>query len=378
MRHLDCRLRDPVPAVRPRAVRAVRTRCSCCASAATSPRWRRRTWSATFAASATPTVRAIVDDLRKAKVDPRIRSVLLKPTGFDSPFWGKVQEVRDAILDFRKSGKPIFAYLEYGGDHEYYLATAADKVFLMPSASLDLSGVATYELFLRGTLDKIGVVPRPAPHRRLQDRASNTFTEKGYTPAHREMDESLNRDLYRAARARHRRRPARRTSGDVRALIDHGPFLPEDALRAGLSTTSRTKMRSTTKLRAGARQAHIDGDDYARVSRRLARPEQGAAHRGDLRGRRRSPAARAATTRVNGAGGRLRHADRLHPPGAARQLVTRHRAAHRQPGRIGDRLRRDLARADARARGARRSAARSRRCPTWPRRAATTSRCRRT
>src|SRR5262252_7132722 len=90
----------------------------------------------------TPTVRSIVDNLRKAKVDSRIRAVLLKPTGFQSPFWGKVQEIRDAVLDFRKSGKPIYAYVEYGGDREYYLATAADKVFLMPSAQLDLTGVA--------------------------------------------------------------------------------------------------------------------------------------------------------------------------------------------------------------------------------------------
>src|SRR5207244_12931425 len=104
----------------------------------------------------TPTVRSFVESLRKAKVDARIRAVLVKPTGFVSPYWGKVQEIRDAILDFKKSGKPIYAYLEYGGDREYYLATAADKVYLMPSTSLDLTGVATYELFLRGTLDKIG------------------------------------------------------------------------------------------------------------------------------------------------------------------------------------------------------------------------------
>src|SRR5712691_8713803 len=63
----------------------------------------------------------------------RVRAVMLRPTGFDSPFWGKVQEVRDAVIEFKKSGKPVYAYLEYGGDREYYLATAADKVFLLPS-----------------------------------------------------------------------------------------------------------------------------------------------------------------------------------------------------------------------------------------------------
>src|SRR5262245_25737879 len=62
------------------------------------------------------TVRSIVDSFRKAKIDSRIGGVLLRPTGFDSPFWGKVQEIRDAVLDFRKSGKPVYSYLEYGGD----------------------------------------------------------------------------------------------------------------------------------------------------------------------------------------------------------------------------------------------------------------------
>src|SRR5437867_5304094 len=51
----------------------------------------------------TPTVRTVIDSLRKAKVDARIRAVLLKPTSFNSPFWGKVQEIREAVLDFRKS-----------------------------------------------------------------------------------------------------------------------------------------------------------------------------------------------------------------------------------------------------------------------------------
>jgi len=46
-----------------------------------------------------PTVRSIVDNLRKAKKDARVSSVLLKPTGFDSPYWGKVQEIRDAVLE---------------------------------------------------------------------------------------------------------------------------------------------------------------------------------------------------------------------------------------------------------------------------------------
>src|SRR5439155_24154324 len=180
----------------------------------------------------TPTVRSVVENLRKARVDSRVSGILLKPTGFESAFWGKVKEIRDAIVDFKKSGKPVYAYLEYGGDREYYLATAADKIYLMPSSPLDLNGIATYELFLRGTLDKIGAYP-DLHHIGDYKSASNLFTEKGYTPAHKEMDESLNLDLYEQL-VRGIADGRKKSEADVRALIDQGPFLPEDALRAGL------------------------------------------------------------------------------------------------------------------------------------------------
>ena len=180
---------------------------------------------------AQPTVRSIVDSLRKASVDRRVSSVIIRPTS-DAALWGKVQEVRDAIVEFKKSKKPIIAFLEYGGDQSYYLASACDKVFLMPTASLDLTGMANYELFLRGTLDKMGVFPDTI-HVGDYKTASNTFTEHAFTPAHREMAQSLNTDLYEQlvaglAEGRHR------TVAEIRDLIDHGPFLPEDAVRAGL------------------------------------------------------------------------------------------------------------------------------------------------
>src|SRR5438094_1128826 len=214
--------------------------------------------------SRTPTVRTFVDNLRKAKTDSRIRAVLLKPTGFESPFWGKVQEIRDAVLDFRKSGKPIYAYLEYGGDREYYLATAADKVFLMPSSPLDLVGVATYELFLRGTLDKIGATP-DLHHIGNYKTAVNTITQKGFTPAHKEMDESLNRDLYDQI-VRGIADGRKKKEQDIRDLIDDGPFMPEDALRAGLVDDVMYEDQVEEKLGGRERAARMDGDDYARIS----------------------------------------------------------------------------------------------------------------
>jgi protease IV len=215
----------------------------------------------------TPTVRSIVDDLRKAKVDQRIGAVYLKPTGLTSPYWGKIEEIRDAMLDFRTSGKPLYAYLEYAGDRDYFLASAADKVFLMPSTPLDLKGVVTYELFLRGSLDKLGVY---ADMHHIGDykTAPNSFTEKTFTKAHKEMDEALNRDLYDrivedVASGR------KKSADDIRRAIDDGPFLPEQAVVRGLVDEVAYEDQVTDKLRAAAGgnpTREIDGDEYGRIS----------------------------------------------------------------------------------------------------------------
>jgi protease-4 len=214
----------------------------------------------------TPTLRGIVDTLRKAKVDRRVRAVLLKSTGLTTPYWGKIQEIRDAIADFRKSGKPIYAYLEYGSDRDYYLATAADKIFLLPSSPLELNGLATYAVFLRGTLEKVGVYA-DLHHVGDYKTAVNQFTEKGYTPTHREMDESLNRDLYEQivrGVAEGRKLP----EAEIRRLIDDGPFLPEQAQHAGLLDGVAYEDQVIESLeddRAGGSR-RIDGERYAQVS----------------------------------------------------------------------------------------------------------------
>jgi protease IV len=214
---------------------------------------------------APPTVRSVVDALRKAKVDSRVSSVIIRPTG-TAALWGKVQEVRDAITDFRSSGKPIVAYLEYGGEQEFYVASACDKIFLMPTASLDLTGIASYELFLRGTLDKIGAYP-DALHIGEYKTASNTFTEHTFTAAHREMAESLNADLYGQlirglADGRHK------SEKEVRDLVDHGPFLPEDAVRAGLvdDVAYEDELDDKVQLAKGGTARFLDQADYRRIA----------------------------------------------------------------------------------------------------------------
>jgi protease-4 len=221
-------------------------------------------------ATRTPTVRAIVDNLRKASVDDRIHAVMLKTGGFTTPYWGKIQEIRNAILEFKESGKPVYAYLEFAGDRDYYLASAADQVFLMPSSSVDLTGIATYELFLRGTLDKIGAYA-DLRHVGAYKTAVNQFTETGFTDTHREMSESLNHDLFDQI-VRGVAEGRNKSEDEVRAIIDRGPLLAADAFEVGLVDHLAYEDQVEEVLRTGEEESEladtrdVSGRDYERVS----------------------------------------------------------------------------------------------------------------
>jgi protease-4 len=177
------------------------------------------------------TLRTTIQAIHKAKVDSRVKALVITPSTAGA-LWAQLQEVRSAIEDFRTSGKTVTAYLESGGAQEYYLASAADRVVLMPAGQLDLTGLATYELFFRGALDKLGVRP-DLLHIGDYKTAANTFTERGFTKAHLEMSQSLNRDWYdelvRAIAA-----SRKKTVDEVKRLIDDGPFLADEAKKAGL------------------------------------------------------------------------------------------------------------------------------------------------
>ena len=218
----------------------------------------------------TSTVRGFVRSLQMAKRDPRIRTVLLMPSTLESPFWGKAQELRDAVLDFRQSGKKVIAFLEYGGDREYYLATAADRVFMLPTSPLDLTGVASYEVFFRGAFDKVGAYP-DFLHVGDYKTAVNQLTETGFTPAHREMSESLNRDMYDQL-VRGIAVARKKTESEVRGLIDEGPFSPQDALRAGLvddlAYLDQLDDRVPEMRPASGDPRRVEGSDYERISPR--------------------------------------------------------------------------------------------------------------
>jgi len=173
----------------------------------------------------------LVMQFKKAKVDKRIKAILLD-VNMSGVGWGKAEEIRDAITDFRTSGKPVYAYVEFGLNKEYYIATACDKIIVPPPGELFINGLAADVMFFRGSLDKLGIYPDIFQIGKYKS-AGDTFTQKQMTDAHREFINSMLDDLYNRyinaiAQARHK------TPEEVRTLIDNAPYGAEKAKEAGL------------------------------------------------------------------------------------------------------------------------------------------------
>jgi len=190
-------------------------------------------WTAFLPVGRMLSVHDIWTTLRMAKVDRRIEGVFLK-IGLLECDWAKCAEIREAVLDFRRSGKKAVAYLEElpEGDKEYYLATGCDRVVLHPLGWIGINGLGGFVPFFKKGLDKIGIRAE-FEHVEEFKTAYNQFTESGFTPAHREMMESLLQsrfDDYVAAVAEARKK----TPEEVRALIDRAFFQGDQARDAGL------------------------------------------------------------------------------------------------------------------------------------------------
>ncbi|MBV9368270.1 MAG: S49 family peptidase, partial [Frankiales bacterium] len=110
-----------------------------------------------------PRLKSVLRTLYDAGDDPRVGGVIAKVGNPAMPL-AQAQEIRDAVRAFASSGKPTFAWAETYGENTpasvtYFLASGFGEVWLQPSGEVNLLGVAMETRFLRGLLDKLGVVP---------------------------------------------------------------------------------------------------------------------------------------------------------------------------------------------------------------------------
>lgn len=175
---------------------------------------------------------SLLTQLRKAKVDKRVGGVLLD-INFPGIGWGKAYELREAIKDLRQSGKPVYAYMEIGMNKEYYIATAADKVFLPPPGDLYINGLAGEAMFYRGSLDKLGVEADVIQIGPKYKSAPDQYTKKEMGDGQREVMNALLDEYYgtfTAAIAESRKKSVE----DVKGLIDNAPYNANQLKELGL------------------------------------------------------------------------------------------------------------------------------------------------
>lgn len=216
------------------------------------------------------TVTNIVEALGRAETDPRITGIEMR-VGESTMSMAKIQEIQQKIREFNRRGKFSVAYLEYGTNRTYYLASACQTVILLPTSLFHVRGMMTSTTFLRGTLDKLGIYPDLYHIGDYKD-AMNVFTEKKYTAAHREADQALLEDLYRqflrgVAEGRGLRLE------EAEKAIAQGPYTSQEALAARLVD----RLAYADDVRDLVKQKNRGSDNRLNLVEYLRRTERGEA-----------------------------------------------------------------------------------------------------
>lgn len=177
------------------------------------------------------TVADIWRELQTAAGDSRIKALVIEPQGL-STGWAKLEELHADIAAFKKSGKPVYAYLKGAGTHEYYLATAADSIYMAPEDELDVKGLRAELMFLKGTLDKLGVdmeFEHVGKYKDYPDQFTATGPSKETLEYVNQILDQYYGDLIHVMAEGRKKSP-----DEMRAVIDQGPFVGPEALKDGL------------------------------------------------------------------------------------------------------------------------------------------------
>lgn len=192
-----------------------------------------------------PNMADLLECLRRAGSDGRVETVVLRifPSGAGV---AKCEEISEALLRLRAAGKRIIAYSPVLVGHHYLMACTADSLFMPPSGYLVVPGASSRAVFIRGTLDKLGI--RPNIHR-IGDykSAAESLTERERSPESREMAQWILQDLYgRFVFGIADRRGVE--PGTVEGWIERGLYNPERALDERLIDDVRYWDRVTASL----------------------------------------------------------------------------------------------------------------------------------
>lgn len=160
------------------------------------------------------------------------RTILLVDARDTKLGWASLQEIRAALVRVRNAGGHVFAYLEDAKLKDYYLASAAEQVFLHPAGELQTFGLASTTMYYRGLIDKLGVGVEAL---RIDEykSASEPFTRSEPSEKDSEQREAILDDTY-AQIVRDIAQARGLSTAQVRALVDGAPYGPEAAKKEKL------------------------------------------------------------------------------------------------------------------------------------------------
>jgi protease-4 len=127
----------------------------------------------------------ILNNIEKARHDANIRGIYLELSQLQAGI-ATVEEIRNALLDFKKSGKFIVAFSDGYSQGSYYLASTADKIFLNPGGSVDFIGLSAELMFYKKTLEKLDIKPEIIRHGKFKS-AVEPFMYDKMSPENREQ-----------------------------------------------------------------------------------------------------------------------------------------------------------------------------------------------
>ena len=178
------------------------------------------------------TLRSIIKQLDNIRKDDEIAGVLLKIEGLGIG-WAKLQELRDKIIQLRSGGIEVISYLESGGNTEYLLACAADRIVLMPAGMVGLTGLRAEVMFFRGLLDKLDIKADMYTVGKYKS-AVEPFMRDSMSEAQKEAMNVILDDLYGQQVEMIANGRGEIDAALAAALIDQGPFTAEEAYQAKL------------------------------------------------------------------------------------------------------------------------------------------------
>ncbi len=178
------------------------------------------------------TLRSITKQIDKIRKDDEVAGVLLKIEGLGIG-WAKLQELRDKIIQLRGDGIEVISYLESGGNTEYLLACAADRIVLMPAGMVGLTGLRAEVMFYRGLLDKLDIKADMYTVGKYKS-AIEPFMRDSMSEAQREALNAILDDLYAQQVEMLANGRGEIDAASIVDLIDQGPFTAEEAYQAKL------------------------------------------------------------------------------------------------------------------------------------------------